>query len=322
MKIRFWFIGILILFFQKSTFARKHSLKSISEIRSSTHNLELITLLNVINQRKRSIIAFVKDRYGDQFCIKQYRADNPKVHFRVVREVLASHVAVAAKIPVSRARVIPPCVAFRGKFLKGRPATLHTFVFGEPIKNVDMFPQNFQLKQCWEPYLTQRGLTRSIIQSMSVHPVLPAIVAFDTFVSNTDRGISNLFYDQKHNTFIGIDHEMSWRRPYDTNLSELAYANMCKLCKNGLLTLTNKELKALKLFNKKLKELIRANPPEKLCKLTDDLIAQIDFSKDKFSIEAYKFFDVEGYINKFKHRIFQQYDSAQKLVRLLDTLLT
>ena len=66
--------------------------------------------------------------------------------------------------------------------------------------------------------------------SMSLHCELPKIVAFDTFVCNSDRSLPNIFYNKIENKFYGIDHAAAFT---DKCLSVLAIDRLKELESSG-----------------------------------------------------------------------------------------
>ena len=146
---------------------------------------------------------------------------------------------------------------------------------------------------------------------MTRHNELPALVAFDTFIGNNDRGTPNLFYDEHNDTFCGID----MGNAYKQNLCKEAVCQLLRLYRDNYQWSTQ-EIEALKVYAQTLKNLIELFPPQLLhTKLTEfaELANLVDIQSKDFTLEECIAF--------YKNMITESYQDAIALVTLLELLL-
>jgi len=182
-------------------------------------------------------------------------------------------------------------------------ATLHTFVPGKSLHALHYDPEKFSIQQ----FKKERGIfgiTRTIINFMSSSPNLSQIAALDTFTGSQSHGGGNILFDEESNDFYGIDLKKAFRK----NLSHLAYENIKKMYAEK--SFTPRQIDALKIYRDILKKLIARNPPGDICRKLDALVKTTNLNN--------KFVPIT---RKCKVMIFQNYDSAQKLVILLDEII-
>ena len=225
--------------------------------------------------------------------------------------MLASCIAESAGVPMNRACLILPGDDFPGKQDRMRLATLHTFVSGRPVLRKEPY-YGIDLKQKKSPTFNKttipRGLVQKIITSMSVHPDLPKIVAFDTFIGNADRSKENLFYNKNTDRFFGIDLE----RSLTYNLCEIARKQIENMLHDRTLSFTKKEIKVFAILQSTLCSLIKHNPPKKSLEKINDLIKIAESYGNNISN------------NKLCHintMIVEGYADAEKLVVLIGKLI-
>ncbi len=271
--------------------------------------------------KKNAYVMVIEDVHGNKFCVKQKKTTQPNA----ICAVVASYIAELCNIPVNRIRIIPTYLAFPGKKFEEEVALLLTFAPGK--NRAKGFPHKLSLEQHYRPDQKKRGLRIRAIQDMSLHQDLPRILAFDTFIGNSDRSNNNLFYDRKTNHFCGIDLELAFKLPnsWDLNddwdirdlnsrdLSKIAGDRVEQFISNKTI-FTLSELRGLIIYNETLKELLEKNPPEKLHELLDR-IAQLSGllkNPDKKLLRCLQF---------IKRRMSMQYKSTQRLVRILDDLI-
>jgi len=181
---------------------------------------------------------------ANRFVVKQMISEDIKKQFCLIREALASCIAESLDIPVNHIRIIPPGARFPGKKFTERAATLHTFAHGRSLLDPGKY-RYLKIKQLWKEALPKEhwGLTWQVIHNMSLHPDLPIIVAFDTFIGNSDRCPHNLRYHGKSDHFCGIDMEISFNK----NLSNIAVDQIRRLLKSAT-RLSHKELMGLETY--------------------------------------------------------------------------
>lgn len=248
----------------------------------------------------RCHFTFIRDASKNLFIIKQVNQSSPTMQLKIIREMLGAYIAESSNLRANRVEIIPGKYFIPGKSCK-KPATLHTIVPGHPVSQL---PNTAKLD------IKQPIKERSIIYNMSLHPDLPVIVAFDTFIGNHDRSRNNFFYDRTSNTFWMIDMEKSFTR----NLCDIACNAIHKFLKNQLCKFTHTQIKGLVIYRNTLKKLIKEHPPHALHKKLDDFVSQAGIKPGSHN-------KVAATIQKYKKTISESYTSAQQLVTLLDTLI-
>ena len=278
--------------------------------------------IKIIGQRNKDTVyvTIVEDKLSKKkYCVKQYCAAD-KI-FPSLKEVLISRIAESVGIPVNCVRLILAETFFPGKFFKKRVATLHTFTPGKSLRDTGQYPK-VDIKQ-FERGSKILGITRSIIDHMSLSANLAQIVALDTFTGSINHSRGNIFFDKKSNDFYGID----LKKAFFENLSRLACENIKKMAAEK--KFTSRQITALRIYRDTLKELIAKNFPGDICRHLDALAkaAQLKnrrcFFDDKYvPLLQNKFVRLtNNSIRECKTMVFQNYDSAKKLVKLLDEII-
>jgi len=201
--------------------------------------------------------------------------------------------------------LIPAEVFFPGKFYKERMATLHAFTPGKSLHSLNYPEVNIQ------QFKKERGIfgiTRDIINYMSLSPNLAQIVALDTFTGSGNHGRRNIFFDEKSNDFYGID----LKRAFLKNLGRLAYENIKKMYAEK--SFTSRQIDALKIYRDTLKKLIVKNPPNDTCRKLDVLVKTTTLNNKFVPL-------THNSVKKSKEMIFQSHNSAKNLVILLDEII-
>ncbi len=274
--------------------------KALFEILDPSYDQKNIKIIGQRNKEERVYVTIVEDQlYKEKYCVKQYCAA-AKI-FSSLKEVLISGIAESANVPVNRVRLIPAATFFLGKLYKERIATLHTFIPGKSLKETSQYSR-VSIKQ-FKPKDKILGITRSIIDHMSLSPNLAQIVALDTFTGSINHSRVNIFFDEESNDFYGIDLEKAFLK----NLGHLAYENIKKMYAEE--KFTSCQIDALKIYHDTLKQLIAKNPPSDICRKFDVLVKTTNLNNKRNSVK------------KCKVMIFQNYNSAKKLVKLLDNII-
>jgi len=294
--------------------------KASFEVLDPLYDQKNIEIIKIKDKGKLVYVAIIEDLlYKKKYCVKQYYA--AARIFLSLKEVLISGIAESANVPVNCVRLIPAETFFSGKCYEKKMATLHTFTPGKSLRSTGNYP-GVDIKQ-FSQGRKIFGITRNIINYMSLSPNLARIVALDTFTGGTNHSRGNIFFDEKSNNFYGID----LKRAFLKNLSRLAYENIKKM--HVIKSFTSRQIDVLKIYRDTLKELIARNLPGDICRNLDTLVKTTNLKKKR------RFFgDEHIYLlnNKFvpltsnsvkecKVMIFQNYDSAKKLVMLLDEII-
>jgi hypothetical protein len=155
---------------------------------------------------------FVESPNGDRKVFKQALRSEA---ISVASEVLASEIGLQAGIKVNRSRLIP--AAARSEFkAAGNVATLHDLVPGRAVidlKRSKWADTDIQMSS-WASY------NFDALLNATQHQDLAKLLAFDTFVANSDRHSGNLFYDPRKG-FHGIDLGYSFGEPVAIKMAEV-----------------------------------------------------------------------------------------------------
>ncbi len=220
-------------------------------------------------------ISIVENSEGKKSIVKQIKEPSADEQFLLVIDAVASSIAETLKIPVNQVTLISPDVSFVGKTYPDRPASLHTLALGvaaeEKLPWTDFtLHQKLRKKDSWKwdkwgPLSEEEtGLTPTVIHHMSLHPDLAAMAALDTYLGNADRSNPNIFYDEKTNSFCGIDMAAS----FNSLLAKAACFQIDRII-NGEIVLNNLEIFALNRYRLTLNTLIQQYPSEVICELLD-----------------------------------------------------
>lgn len=205
------------------------------------------------------------------YILKQINNPSFDEQFLLINDVIASTIGSDAGINVNEVSLIPYTVATHLKIYPNKAATLHTLVPGKHLEQglQHNFSDDFTIhqqsrdaqsiwQQKWPVSAWQQGLTKAIIESMSLHEDLPPIVALDTFVGNIDRSLPNIFYDKHYNHLYGIDQAAV----FGTNLPQFAHDRIKELLEEGYFTTCDSRIiYGLHIYKKFLGELLEKNTP-------------------------------------------------------------
>ncbi len=280
------------------------------DILNPHYNIKKIKVLNYM-EHKHFNFTFLMDASQNLFIIKQVKASSPTMQFKAIKEMLSAYIAESNNLPAHRVRIIPAGFAFPGKLAMQRPATLHTVVPGYKVSQCSKFSKLDIQQYTGKGYPKDKwGLSYEIIHSMSLHPILPAIVALDIFIGNDDRNKANFFYDEKSDMFWMIDMEKAYKK----NLSDLACKFIQKLLNNQLFNFTEAEIKGLIIYRNTLNKLLKNHSPHILHKKLDEFVFQAGI-KPGSSLFNNQMIQI---IKKYKNNISESYASYQQLIVLLD----
>ncbi len=272
-------------------------------INTKVPSIEIIGVL----PKGGNVITFVKDQFNTIYLVKQYKEfDWDKKYLLMVMERLVSHMAQEMGYPYNKVRIIPANINFPGKPQKHLPATLHKVVPGVPVKQLSIGSRfaSVNLKQ-HRPKSKISGLREENIVHLWKHPDLPIIAGFDTFVSDRDRGKSNLIFCEIKNRFYAIDLE----RSFNSSCS-LAFFTLKNL-RNMRRPFSKKELRGLQVYKKIIEQLIKTFPPERTIRLFDK------FCKEVAPGKLFKNDLIQVRIREYKKVILKSYEDSKQLVKLL-----
>lgn len=312
------FLILILSFFCKASI--KYSIVTDKELNKYTNSN-----LPIKSDSSDAAIIFLQDNHNKSYILKQIKDISLDEQFLLLNDFIASEIGYNSQIPVNKVSLIPISLQTKFKIYPSRAATLHVCVPGKDIENLPEFlPEWFTLHQriinpnCpWQkkyPLKPERqGLKKEIIESMSLHDDLPAIVAFDIFIGNSDRSEPNIFYCQENNHFYVIDQAAAFR----VNLAEVAIIRIQELIKiNYFKNCSRSILKSLKIFRDNLNKLYENFSDKEIIQALEkynSLIIAPD--KDKENI-------VKSRLDFHKQVIQKTYISTKELINLIENLLS
>lgn len=257
-------------------------------------------------------IAFVSNVItGQQYVVKQIKNPLPDEQFLLVIDATACHLAQELHIPINCVEIHPPHSPVTSIINEDWPATLHTRIPGHALEDLPDHEIDIHQRKTRPKGLQNRalcGLTHTVIKSMAMHPELPLIVAFDTFVGNADRSLPNLFYDAATDSFYGIDLSASWCTP----LGEYALERLRELYNSGH-TFNAAEQQALRIYTATLERLLKAFSPDYISTLLQKCAEKAGFSAESPLYDQ----DVQERICFHNAMIKRNHQSCTELVQFL-----
>ncbi len=254
-----------------------------------------------------SHISLLRKADRSQWLIKQRRDSSINGQFICVTETLGGSMAEFLGIPCNKVKLVPAHSCTKYKKYKNYPATLHNFLPGKMAcyKRVNIYQPVG--KRC----RNFCGMSDDVVKNMSQHPTLPLIVALDTFMGGTDRGCANVMYDEKTNTYYGIDFGSG----FSANLAGIALENM-KLIER-MLVFTPAHIEGLTIYRNALKRLVNWYKPSVVYARLESLAHEAGlFAKTSFYTKNKA--KLKEKLSRSKKYIYESYASTVALIRYLD----
>jgi hypothetical protein len=266
-------------------------------------------------------ISLIENSDGKRCIVKQIKEPSADEQFLLVIDAVACSIARALKIPVNQITLISPEVPHEGKTFPDRLASLHTLAPGISAEEKLPWPdftlhQKLRKKDSWTwnkwgPLTDEEtGLTPDVMHHMSLHPILATIAALDTYTGNADRSNPNIFYDEKTNSFCGIDMAAA----FNSLLAKAACFQIDRIIKKEI-ALSQEELFALNRYRLTLQILIQNFPSEVICELLDQYAKHAGF----YPGSALYTQDVQDRITYHKKMIRQNYQDTLFLINKLNS---
>lgn len=273
-------------------------------------------LVNSFTTKFNTHIAILENQEtATRFLVKQRTQEKPFWRLGAACDKLGSHVAQTAYVPVNRVEIIPAGFDFLGKRITSLPATLHNYVPGVMVEEMDPAYHTFQgtIRQSIKPSksTTEKGLTLQVIKSMAIHQDLCKIVALDTFIANPDRHRANFFYDKIGDHYCAIDLEYS----FSLNLGSLACKTIQSILDDQSILLTPKMIQGLKIYRTVLKQLLAAFSAKTLF----DLLTQ--YANDSNAYMGISESTLAEEVEPYRTTIAENYSACEQLVILLDEVI-
>lgn len=267
-------------------------------------------------------ISSIKDFMGNHRILKQIKDPSLDEQFLLVLDALGCFLAKEHNIPMNRVTLIPAGMQFSAKRFPNRPASLHSIAPGAASSTAAPWPgftlhqRNRKKDSPWYKKFgplsaEETGLTKLVIEQMSMHKDLPLIAALDTFTGNADRSDPNIFYDKETDSFCGIDMAAA----FTTNLGKPACAQIHRLFACNLLH--EKERSALSLYRDTLRCLLADYPVEKLHALLSIFAQEAGF----YEGSPWYTLEVEERMQHHKKMMEENSLSCANLILILDYYL-
>jgi hypothetical protein len=255
------------------------------------------------------------------FIIKQIN-DATDEQFLLISDVVASAIGSAVGVPINAVSFIPYTVGAHLKKYPDRAATLHVYISGydlEPpfpsfIPHFFTLHQRINVPQRQKKIVAdnQQGVTRAIIESMSVNPAFSRLCAFDTFVGNIDRS-PNIRYrvNQVGPEFYGIDQACAFLQI----LPDFAIVRIQELLMQGYFDSCAPEvIEGLRIYRDCLQELHEIALDFNLKSIMSDLVPLLSENAAQDKEIGYR---INRHSRIFKHNR----ESSIQLIAVLDQVL-
>ncbi|HXW86536.1 MAG TPA: hypothetical protein VEK38_04310, partial [Candidatus Bathyarchaeia archaeon] len=118
---RVFFVGVLVL---SHTISARHIPSLLYTDFCTASELTLVKEWQV----RRSYIAIVRDKKGNEYIVKQAKEKLAAADMFAIRDAMGAWMAEELDIPANRVRIIPAGVAVPGKMYVDRPATIHRLI--------------------------------------------------------------------------------------------------------------------------------------------------------------------------------------------------
>ena len=262
---------------------------------------------------KNSNLRLLSNSKGEKFLLKQGRKATTSSIFRTLLDVLGVSIAQSLSIKCNDIELISATNRCKHKFYGNLPATLHAFVESKSLCRSAHYPGLYlrQRKKSHSAHISPH-FSHAIITNMARHNDLPALIAVDTFIANTDRSCANLFFQPTTNKFTAID----FGEAYKTNLPQEVIKAIKQLQKENV-GLTPDEIHGLSLYKQTLDRLLNTYTPSILSKKIDFLLKKTNLDADESSLHS----QCQKYAAKIKTTIKKNYASTGELSRVLALFL-
>lgn len=250
---------------------------------------------------------------GEKYIVKQAKTSD----FRpLVVSYVASIMGQKIGIPIGYSVFLAPSPEGMSLELPLKPILVEKHVPGKPCSEED---EEFRIQQrsrspetkeemdqkYGEIPESRKGLSEKVIRTMSQHPDLPKIVAFDTFINNADRSPPNLFYDSSEDRYWGIDQGAAFE---NKNLAGTALKQL-----KNMPHFVEKQRKCLIVYKETLELLYEQFPPDTVYSLLINALGKLSIKEDD-ALWATQ-------LERWKTRLENNYQSTKELIDFLEAIL-
>ncbi|MFP4338420.1 MAG: hypothetical protein ACLFQP_10865, partial [Halothece sp.] len=213
---------------------------------------------------------FVEGKAGESFVMKESTNWKALPFLQQSSDVIGAEIGLKAGIKVNEVSLIPGNVK-HPLIEKNFGATLHKLVPGKPGTDSSVTEKFGDVTLSQYDNLKAIGITPKHLPKLAKHTDLAKMAALDTYTGNWDRNNANLFYDDKSDSFYGIDMGVSHSHlaPFSGSLPR---ATMKSLKDLDVKSLKPEEVNGLKTYVDTLKTLHNQNDPKDISRRYEQYI--------------------------------------------------
>ncbi len=284
-----------------------------------------IVVNKVIDSKPSRYISFITDGEKNRYVIKQKRSGGVRKQFQVIFEEVSGHIAEKVGVLAHQVKTLPAGMAFQGKILTDRAASILTLVPGIPVGDIADGPYaNIDMRQSNRPDWPQEklGLNKKVIASMSLHPDLARMGALHTFLAIKSCGPANYFYDKTDSFYEGavgrfyaIDMDKAYNSNDDKELISKIACDQIRLMLRTKKVFKQNQLEGLTLYKDTLQQLVDLFPPGRIHALMDEFSAASGFKKAYLPEIASRVEHIKDAVTRSHQHILELIDLLSKLIR-------
>jgi hypothetical protein len=282
-----------------------------------TYDRKKIKVNKIVDGPSR-IISFIADGENNQYVIKQKKKGTVRKQFQVILEKLSAHMAEALEIPAHHVQLLPAGMAFPGKKITDKAASLLTLVPGIPVKNISSGPYaGIDIRQSNRPDWSSEkiGFHSGVRKSIGLHPDLAKLAGFDMCIGNKGRHEANYFYHKETDRFYAIDMDKIYNSNDEKDLISKIACDQVRALLQGKKALKLNQLEGLKLYRDTLQQFVTLFPPERIYELMDEFSVAGGFKKGYLP-------EIESRVNRIKATIKKSHQHIVELINLLSQLIS
>lgn len=283
-----------------------------------SYDRKKIVVNKVIDSKPSRYISFITDGEKNRYVIKQKRSGGVRKQFQVIFEELSGFIAEKAGILAHRVKTLPAGMAFPGKIITNRAASILTLVPGVSAGDIKDGPYaGIDMRQSNRPDWPQEklGLHAGVIASMALHPDLPRMAAMHTFFGIKGGGPANYFYDNETDHFYLIDMDKAYNSNDEKDLiSKIACDQIRRMLRTKKIFRQN-ELQGLQFYQETLQQLVDLFPPTRIHALMDEFSTTSGFKKSYLPEIASRVERIKDAVTRSHQHILELIDLISKLIR-------
>ncbi len=296
---------------------RQYECSSQFALLEPSYDRKKIVVNSVVSSAKSRYISFISDGEKNHYVIKQKRQGGIRKQFQVILEKVSGYIAQTLDIPAHCVELLPAGMAFPGKMMTNRAASILTLVPGIPVKRIKSGPYSrIDLRQSNRPDWSKEklGLHKGVISSMRLHPDLARMAALDTFLGNKGRHEANYFYDKVTDRFYAIDMDKVYNSNDDKDLISKIACDQVRVMLDTKKVFRHNVLEGLNLYKETLQQLVELFPPARIYELMDEFSLASGFKKAYLP-------EIASRVDGIKSAVRQSHRYVVELLDLLSQLI-